>query len=64
MHQKCVRLAGVMLCSTQKLKRLGLGVSQDGQLTQRASILGALTLYLVFVNLFLFLLCILGNRRR
>ncbi len=55
---------GLVAYDTQKLKRLSLGVSQDGQMAQRASILGALTLYLDFVNLFLFLLRILGNRRR
>ncbi len=55
---------GLVAYDTQKLKRLSLGVSQDGQMSQRASILGALTLYLDFVNLFLFLLRILGNRRR
>lgn len=48
---------------TQKLKRLSLGVTEDGQMAQKASILGALTLYLDFINLFLLLLRILGKRR-
>ena len=49
---------------TQKLKQLALFGAMEGEETsQKASILGALTLYLDFVNLFLFLLRIFGRRR-
>ena len=49
---------------TQKLKQLALlGVTEGEETSSKASILGALTLYLDFVNLFLFLLRIFGRRR-
>ena len=49
---------------TQKLKHLALlGVTEGEETSNKASILGALTLYLDFVNLFLFLLRIFGRRR-
>ena len=49
---------------TQKLKQLALlGVTDGEETSNKASILGALTLYLDFVNLFLFLLRIFGRRR-
>ncbi|MCI1185789.1 Bax inhibitor-1/YccA family protein [Hymenobacter sp. DH14] len=49
---------------TQKLKQLALlGVTEGEEMSNKASILGALTLYLDFVNLFLFLLRIFGRRR-
>jgi FtsH-binding integral membrane protein len=49
---------------TQKLKQLALlGVTEGEETSNKASILGALTLYLDFVNLFLFLLRIFGRRR-
>jgi uncharacterized protein len=35
----------------------------DGQSRRKAVILGALTLYLEFINLFLMLLRVLGSRR-
>ncbi|GAB2871988.1 Bax inhibitor-1/YccA family protein [Hymenobacter ruber] len=49
---------------TQKLKQLALlGITEGEEVSNKASILGALTLYLDFVNLFLFLLRIFGRRR-
>ncbi|WP_216688635.1 Bax inhibitor-1/YccA family protein [Hymenobacter siberiensis] len=49
---------------TQKLKQFALlGVTEGEETSNKASILGALTLYLDFVNLFLFLLRIFGRRR-
>ena len=53
---------GLIAYDTQRLKRMSLMMSDDGQ-TQKASILGALRLYLDFVNLFLLLLRIVGRRR-
>jgi uncharacterized protein len=47
---------------TQKIKRMTEQV-RDEQGERRVAIYGALTLYLDFINLFLFLLRILGNRR-
>ena len=49
---------------TQKLKQMAfLGVTDGEEMHDKASILGALTLYLDFVNLFLFLLRFFGRRR-
>jgi FtsH-binding integral membrane protein len=49
---------------TQKLKQMALlGVTEGEETSNKASILGALTLYLDFVNLFLFLLRLFGRRR-
>jgi uncharacterized protein len=54
---------GLVAYDTQKLKRMSLSLGDDGQLTQRASIMGALALYLDFINLFLLLLRLLGRRK-
>lgn len=49
---------------TQKLKNIGENIDvRDTSTLRKYSILGALTLYLDFINLFLMLLRILGNRR-
>jgi hypothetical protein len=50
---------------TQKIKHLAADpkIQEDADLTLKISILGALTLYLDFINLFLFLLRIFGRRR-
>lgn len=55
---------GLTAYDTQKLKNIGeqIDVSDSGTL-RKYSIMGALTLYLDFINLFLMLLRILGNRR-
>ncbi len=54
---------GLIAYDTQKLKRMSLSLGSDGGVVQKASILGALQLYLDFINLFLLLLRILGRRR-
>jgi uncharacterized protein len=54
---------GLVAYDTQRLKRMSLAVSQDGELVQKASIVGALALYLDFINLFLLLLRLLGRRK-
>ena len=54
---------GLVAYDTQKLKRMSLALGEDGQLVQKASILGALALYLDFINLFLLLLRITGRRK-
>ncbi len=53
---------GLTAYDTQKIKKIG-AVVEGVQATQKMAIMGALTLYLDFINLFLFLLRILGNRR-
>ncbi len=55
---------GLTAYDTQKIKRLLLGNGIEvNETTQKIALLGALTLYLDFINLFLFLLRLLGNRR-
>jgi FtsH-binding integral membrane protein len=54
---------GLVAYDTQKLKMMSLQLGEDGQAAQKASILGALALYLDFVNLFLMLIRLLGKRR-
>lgn len=55
---------GLTAYDTQKLKVLGTQLSADDKDNFRKySIMGALTLYLDFINLFLMLLRIFGNRR-
>ena len=55
---------GLTAYDVQRLKRIGAGVGEYGnENTRKLSILGALTLYLDFINLFLFLLRFLGDRK-
>ncbi|MDR3273150.1 MAG: Bax inhibitor-1/YccA family protein [Flavobacteriaceae bacterium] len=57
---------GLIAYDTQRLKMLGIGIGTDGDMEnhRKASILGALTLYLDFINLFLFLLRFFGGNRK
>ncbi len=48
---------------TQRVKALAFLGHEDAATDRKAAVLGALTLYLDFVNLFLFLLRIFGRRR-
>ena len=57
---------GLTAYDVQKLKRIGEGIQADGTIaanTRKLSIMGALTLYLDFINIFLFLLRMAGNRK-
>ncbi len=54
---------GLTAYDVQKLKRLGASALQQGEALRKVTIMGALTLYLDFINLFLFLLRFFGNRR-
>ncbi|MBX9481434.1 Bax inhibitor-1/YccA family protein [Yersinia enterocolitica] len=55
---------GLTAYDTQKLKNMGAQLdSNDRDNFRKYSIVGALTLYLDFINLFLMLLRIFGNRR-
>jgi FtsH-binding integral membrane protein len=53
---------GLTAYDVQKLKRIGT-MEMDQANTRKMSIMGALTLYLDFINLFLFLLRLLGDRK-
>ncbi|MDR3254328.1 MAG: Bax inhibitor-1/YccA family protein [Synergistaceae bacterium] len=53
---------GLTAFDTQKLRRLSASVGDDDT-AAKYSVLGALTLYLDFINMFLFLLRIFGRRR-
>ena len=48
---------------TQKIKQLGNQLIADRQTVDKVALTCALTLYLDFINLFLFLLRIMGKRR-
>jgi uncharacterized protein len=54
--------AGLTAWDTQKIKEM-YDVHDDGTVTSRKAIMGALTLYLDFINLFLMLLRLFGDRR-
>ena len=54
---------GLTAYDTQKIKQIGQAGFADAQSRQKAAILGALRLYLDFINLFLMLLRIMGDRR-
>ncbi len=54
---------GLTAYDTQKLRRFGENAPlEDGTAIRRGAILGALTLYLDFINLFLMMLRLFGNR--
>jgi len=53
---------GLTAYDTQKIKKMG-AVVEGVQTTQKMAIMGALMLYLDFINLFLMLLRILGDRK-
>ncbi len=54
--------AGLTAWDTQKIKEM-YDVNDDGTVSGRKAVMGALTLYLDFINLFLFMLRFLGDRR-
>ena len=54
--------AGLTAWDTQKIKEM-YSANDDGTVTGRKAVMGALSLYLDFINLFLFLLRFLGDRR-
>lgn len=59
-----VVFVGLTAYDTQKLKAIGEQIdTRDSGNLRKYAILGALTLYLDFINLFLMLLRIMGNRR-
>jgi hypothetical protein len=54
--------AGLTAWDTQKIKEM-YNVNDDGTVSGRKAVMGALTLYLDFINLFLMLLRLFGERR-
>lgn len=53
---------GLTAYDTQKIKQMYLMAPDASEATQKYAVLGALTLYLDFINLFLYLLRIFGRR--
>lgn len=58
-----VIFAGLTAWDTQKLKQMYEVQFQGDEIATKGAIMGALTLYLDFINLFLFLLRLFGSRR-
>ncbi len=54
---------GLTAYDVQKLKRIGSGAEYQGASLSKLTVLGALSLYLDFINLFLFLLRFMGGRK-
>jgi len=54
--------AGLTAWDTQRLKNEYLYSAMDGETMERSAIMGALSLYLDFLNLFTLLLQLLGQR--
>ena len=54
--------AGLTAWDTQQIKEM-YSANDDGTVAGRKAVMGALTLYLDFINLFLFLLRFMGDRR-
>jgi FtsH-binding integral membrane protein len=54
--------AGLTAYDTQKIKQMLMAAEDTGETAQKIALLGALSLYLDFINLFLYLLRIFGRR--
>ncbi len=54
--------AGITAYQTQELKSLYFQVGGNGEATQRIQVMGAYVLYVAFINMFLSLLRLFGNR--
>jgi FtsH-binding integral membrane protein len=55
--------AGLTAYDTQKIKSIYFAVAGTGEAMAKSAVLGALNLYLDFINMFLFLLRFMGDRR-
>ena len=53
---------GLTVYDTQKIKRMLMQAPDAGEAAQKYALLGALSLYLDFINLFIYLLRIFGRR--
>jgi FtsH-binding integral membrane protein len=58
-----VVFVGLIAYDTQRIKRMAHGIGQDGEMQRKAAVIGALALYLDFINLFIRLLRLFGRRR-
>ena len=58
-----VIFVGLTAYDSQKIKQMLMQAGTADEATQKLALLGALTLYLDFINLFLYLLRIFGDRR-
>jgi FtsH-binding integral membrane protein len=54
--------AGLTAYDTQRIKEM-YSANDDGTIAGRKAVMGALQLYLDFINIFLFLLRFMGDRR-
>lgn len=54
---------GLTAYDTQKIKKMSGSIEDGTEMATKAAIMGALALYLDFINLFLFFLRLVGNRR-
>ena len=54
---------GLTAYDTQKIRQMGALALEGGETEQKGAIMGALRLYLDFINLFLLLLRLMGNRK-
>tara|TARA_R110002124_G_scaffold77578_1_gene207802 strand:- start:20540 stop:21244 length:705 start_codon:yes stop_codon:yes gene_type:complete len=54
---------GLTAYDTQKIKKMSLEVDADSEQGKKGAVMGALALYLDFINMFIFMLRIFGNRR-
>jgi FtsH-binding integral membrane protein len=69
MMQWIISIVGVIIFTgltaydTQKIKEGYASVSGDGELMKKGAVMGALNLYLDFINLFIYLLRLIGERR-
>ena len=53
---------GLTAYDTQKIKQMLMQAEDTGETAQKIALIGALSLYLDFINLFLYLLRIFGKR--
>ncbi len=58
-----VIFTGLTAYDVQKLKRMGEQVATGTETAQKMALMGAFSLYLDFINLFLMLLRLFGGRR-
>lgn len=58
-----VIFVGLTAYDTQRIKKMSQMSDFDSEEGKKSAVMGALTLYLDFINMFLFLLRILGNRK-
>lgn len=69
MFDLLISAAGVLIFTaltaydTQKIKQIGQHMMADNEMMGKVAVLGALTLYLDFINLFLYLLRFMGRQR-